>query len=79
MGDRVTWSKQYGKMVGRNSMIIMCSSGSAKMCDKVSTSSLFHNNYRVPTVTNDDDVCKHAFHEVFISQWLLVHDGCPTC
>ncbi len=33
----------------------------------------------VPTVTNDDDVCKHAFHEVCISQWLLVHDGCPTC
>jgi hypothetical protein len=31
VGDRVTWSKQYGKMVSSNSMIMMCSSGSTKM------------------------------------------------
>jgi len=31
------------------------------------------------TTNDENDVCKHVFHEECISRWLLVRNGCPIC
>ncbi|KAL7435858.1 hypothetical protein ACHAXH_004951 [Discostella pseudostelligera] len=68
VGDSAAWSMQYGKMV---------------LSGGTSSSSDFSNNHHCGasslTSNDENDVCKHVFHEECISRWLLVRDGCPIC